>query len=213
MKLKDISGYPLMCGDYLILVDAEKEEKHKLQINHITELNDNMRLVRAVVVESNNPNYTKNKEIEFRLDRSVPVMGVVIKPNTEGNKAELSTPQLNAAIAIELKKFLDNREQNNYGAPLKLARNYLTKLGLFDGVSEKRDHNKLIRMIRNRKDWFHSTGGYVFSVEDTSVTPDKAGVTSANQVKIVDWQQCKIMLKALLRSGLIGDVHIIHDDE
>jgi hypothetical protein len=205
-KLTDISGTPLEKGDLLLI--EEGEERHKLAVSSVEEQSETVRKVLCTVINSSNTELHPNKRIFIYLDSTKVTMGVVIRPTVDEADVSFTEVEANVAIILELKKFLDSREEANFGAPNMIAANYLIRRGLLKGEAVKAK-NKMLRLVNKRKDLFRSSGGYVFSTGIPDEAPHMS--MSNNDVeRLVDEQLAVQGFRLLMRSGLFGKIRLVN---
>lgn len=206
-QYKDISGQPINAGDMLILYNPAKEERHKFFVEEVDEITETTRRIRARVVESTDltlkPGITV---LPLKLDASVPQLGVVI-PHDIMTKG-LTQKELDDVIAVELRKFLDNKPPK-YSAKFRTCVEFLQDIGLLDRVSdyEKQLRPRLRRVLQKNKDLFRSDGGTVFSTGK----PIAEAITGYSNnpmstLKVVDFPKLTMGLRLILESGVFGDI-------
>lgn len=212
-KLSDISGAVITEGDFIITAQPEIEERYKLYVEHVDQLDDYNRQLKVRVVESTNPSHKPGMTtFTVKLNVLTPVMGYII-PRTDLSGG-LTARELNNIMALELVKWLDNRPPD-FKAPFAACVEYLVQLGYMErGASYTRIlRPRLSRLLRGRREMFRSDGGMVYSRGTAYDTPQSVMPTSGVQpIKGVNLTKLYAGIRLLLESGVLGDVRFIDGD-
>lgn len=207
-QYKDISGAPINEGDFLIMVNPTREERHKFYVEEVKEENDTVRIIRARVVESTDLTLKPGKDVlPLRIDASVPALGVVIPKDvfTKG----LTDKQVDDVIAIELRKWLDNKPPH-YKAKFAACVKFLQNTGFLETDADYRKvlRPRLARILKKNSDLFLSNGGIVYSTGKPIGGDTTTGYTNnpMSNVRVVDMTKLTMALRLILESGILGDV-------
>lgn len=211
-QLRDISAYPLEVNDILILVDPVKESRHKLEVTGVEKVSDTVRLIKSRVITSSDSNVTAQRTLEFTLDATVAVQGIVIKyvPNRGGN-VKLSPVKYNEIIAEGIKEYLDTRYMHKHSAPIKVVLRYLIDSGKIVEPDDEIAKRKMMSVVRSRKDLFRPSGGYLFSLLIPGVSDPIDHSSSTRSPILIDWALMSTGIKTILKS--ISTIKLINDDK
>ena len=209
-NLVDISGSPIAVGDFIIIVDPVKEERHKFFVEEVEQINEFKRNISVKVLETTDKDLSKH--ITFELDSTEECLGIVIRAaanqGTSAVKFKAQVP--NDSVARSLKEYLDTKHDSNYKERIMTLVNYLIGLGLIPGDDLTRAKRRMMNIVRNRKDLFYSAGGWIFSVNEPIAVTVGGGGGSSRAPILIDWAMLKLGLKTVLKS--IGSIKLINDE-
>jgi hypothetical protein len=209
----DISQAPIGVGDWVFIRDDDTQQKHKFEVVAVlTEKTAGYRNYRMMVLESSTSKLPPGKILpSFEIPRDKIVWGCVIRYADRNRRYD--EYEINEIAAVELRKFLDNLDKDNYRARFKtcvvfLQTNNILPPGDPDGKEIK---DKLRSILRQRQELFWSKGGWVGST-GTSYRSRVAG-PSGNQgtdIRIIDFRKYVMAERLRFECGFYGNVKLIN---
>lgn len=208
-RWSDISNAPIAPGDILKIFNEASEVKRSFQIINVEDNEDStIRLIKARVIDTTDPNERIGVEVDFNLPRAQPILGTLIRMDEKFER--LSAVETNDLMAVELYKYLMSRANSNYGAPFKLCVQFLVGAGFIPATEEyTQAQNRVRMMMRQRGELFRSSGGKIFGTGVDLQHQIKGGKDlggGAIVIRRVKLGKLYMGIRLILESGLLGEV-------
>lgn len=210
-KWVDIAGAPLEPGDMVITYDRETEDEHTFQVNQVVDLKDNIREIKATLLDSTNPNYSVGTVVTLEFNPTRYLEGAVIKKADVMSK--MDALQINDVMIVELYKWLMAQPHRNYRRKFADCVAYLVHMQLLpedDHYDTQR--KRLTAALRMRPEYFKSQGGYISAtgveMKETSIRLSGNGISGAKTIRRVKLNKLVAGIRLVLESGIFGDIVI-----
>jgi hypothetical protein len=207
-RWSDISNAPIDPGDILKIFNEASEVNRSFQIINIEDNADStIRLIKARVIDTTDPNERIGVEVDFNLPRAQPILGALIRMDEKFER--LTAIEANDLMAVELYKWLMSRASANYGATFKLCVEFLKGAGFVPPMEVYTvAQNRVRAMMRQRGELFRSSGGKIFGTGVDLQHQIKSGKDfggGAIVIKRIKLNKLYMGIRLILESGILGE--------